>query len=385
VARDRHSSKDNDTNGFIFDVAQKTYTVIDNWLFDTFYCAKCLRSFNQQQDPCPVCKNNEILRLPGLSAHEKLVYAVLKRFAINPARIFPSHSTIAKATSLSVRTVIRAIKGLIKKDLIKVRSNKKLGKSNAYLLFDPFQSLNPIPKAGALKYLEDISDSEQPMPESHTPMTDRHTPPMTESHTKTTTYKSTTTTTGALWLCFSCKEDFKEPKIDKDMFSNETFICPACASNLIFDLTDIPLTHDNLLLILDANDPQKVHKALDVIHFQYKGSEIIHHKKLLISLLKKGIIQPDGFIPYAERKFLSYKNAIAEIERKKKEAAARAMKEKEDEIYFEEAKRRYDALSIKEKESLRKDAIKLLPSILKKHDVAIESAIFKYLMDGEFN
>lgn len=382
MGRRKSDSTDN-TNGFIFDVAQKTYTVIDNWLFDTFYCAKCLRSFNQQPETCPVCKGTEILTLPDLTAYEKLVYAVLKRFAINPSRIFPSHNTIAKATSLSVRTVIRAINGLIKKDLIKVRSNKTIGKSNAYLLFDPFQAINPVPRAGALKYLEDITESSQPMSESHTPLPSSHTPPMTDRHTKTTTYKNTTTTTG-LWLCFSCKENFKAPKIDRDMFSNETFICPACSSNLIFDLTDIPLTQDNLLLILAANDPKKVHEALDVIHFQYKGSEIIHHKKLLISLLKKGLIQPDGFVPYAERKLLSYKRDLVEIERKKKNDAVLSLKKEEEVLYFDEAKRRYDALSTKEKDTIRKDAINVLPSFLKKHDVAIESAIFKYLMESKF-
>lgn len=381
MTRRKNDSTDN-TNGFIFDVAQKTYTVIDNWLFDAFYCVKCLRSFIQPQELCPICKSTEILTLPDLTAYEKLVYAVLKRFAINPSRIFPSHNTIAKATSLSVRTVIRAINGLIKKDLIKVRSNKNLGKSNAYLLFDPFQAINPIPRAGALKYLEDITEGSQPMSERHTPVPPSHTPPMTDRQTKTTIYKTTTKTTS--WLCFLCRENFEEPKIDLDIFKTETYVCPRCSRNLIFDLSDIPLTQDNLLLILAANDPKKVHEALDVIHFQYKGNEIIHHKKLLISLLKKGLIQPDGFVPYAERKFLSYKRSLIETERKRKEEAVLSLKKEKETIYFDEAKRRYDALPKKKKDTLRKDAINVLPSILKKHDVAIESAIFKYLMEGEF-
>ncbi len=63
-------------SGFIFDVSKKSYTVIDNWLFDI-----------------------------DLTEHEKLVYIVLKRFAIEPHRIFPSHNTIAKASSISKRTV----------------------------------------------------------------------------------------------------------------------------------------------------------------------------------------------------------------------------------------------------------------------------------------
>lgn len=382
MTRKNYPSKNDAVNGFIFDVSQKTYTVIDNWLFDSFYCTRCLRSFNQQNGSCPVCKNNEILNLPNLSAFEKIVYATLKRFAVNPSRIFPSHNTIAKATSLSVRTVIRAINRLIKKDLIKVQSNKKIGKSNAYLLFDPFRAINPVPKAGALKYLEDITESSQPLSESHTPMPDSQTPPMSESHTKTTIYKTTTKTTS--WLCFSCRENFTDPGIDKDILNTETFICPACSNNLIFDLSDIPLTQENLLLILDANDPSKVHRALDVIHFQYHGSEIIHHKKLLISLLKKGIIMPDGFIPYAERKLLSFKSALIEVKRTERERLKKLQKENEDRDYFNEAQRRLDSLSKKKKEELRQNAINVLPSVLKKHDVAIENAMFKYLMDGAF-
>ncbi len=373
---------DKSTNGFIFDVSQKTYTVIDNWLFDSYYCARCLRTYGQKHTICNVCKSNEIIDLPELSAQEKIIYAALKRFAINPERIFPSHQTISNATSLSLSTVKRGINGLIKKGLIKVRSNKQIGKSNAYLIFDPFQTVNPIPRAGALKYLEDLTESEAPSSERPTPSSDRPTPPMSERPTKTT--KSLKDTTITSWLCFSCKKELKQTSTQLDLLdATEHIVCPYCASEYIFDLAELPISKDSILRVLEPNDPKKVFTALDVIHFQYEGKDA-NYQKLLLSLLRNGVIIPDQYIPYPDRKLLAIKKETLDSEIKQKQAVARQAKEDDEKKYYDDAKKRYDALTSAKKQELREDAVNSLPPLLKNHELAIENAIFKYLMEGEF-
>ncbi len=382
MARRNEPTPNNSTNGFIFDVSQKTYTVIDNWLFDSYYCARCLRTYTQNLATCPVCKSNEIINLPELSAQEKIIYAVLKRYAINPDRIFPSHNTISNATSLSLSTVKRGIKGLMKKDLIKVRSNKTVGKSNAYLLFDPFQSVNPSPRAGALKYLEDLTEIAEPGSERPTPSSDRTTPPSSERPTKTTISLKDTTTTA--WLCFSCKKELKQTTTQLDLLdSTEHIICPYCASEYIFDLSELPVSKDTILRILEPNDPKKVFTALDVIHFQYEGKDA-NYQKLLLSFLRKGVVIPDQYIPYPERKLLALKKESLKTEIEQKQAEAKRAKEAEEKKYYDEAKKRYDALPMTKQKVIRADAVKSLPPLLKKHKLAIENAIFKYLMEGEF-
>ena len=54
------------------------------------------------------------LAVPGLNASERLVFTILADRADKDGNCFPSQAWIAKHTGLSIRTVIRSLKGLEK-------------------------------------------------------------------------------------------------------------------------------------------------------------------------------------------------------------------------------------------------------------------------------
>ncbi len=340
----------NDTinhTGFIFDVSKKSYTVIDNWLFDT-----------------------------DLTEHEKLVYIVLKRFAIEPNRIFPSHNTIAKAAAISKRTVIRAIEGLVKKKLIIVRSQKSIGRSNVYLLCDISQVQEAF-KIGFLKLIEGMPESHRGMPESHRGMPESHRG-MPESHTSITSINTIKTTHTTALLCFSCKKDFSEPKFQLDFENKEYESCPYCLSKLILNLSKIPLSKKTVLQILKSHEPDKVFLAIDLIRFQYRNTtEVKNYQRLLLGLLRKDIIMPDDYVPFHERR-------TEEIKKKRKEKEKEDTKLKgkaEEKAYFEEAERRYNSLMKEERDKLEKKVKESLPPILRSIKGAVKAKVFEILME----
>jgi DNA-directed RNA polymerase subunit RPC12/RpoP len=337
-----------DDSGFLFDATRKTYTVIDNWLFEE-----------------------------ALTKHEKLVYIVLKRYAINPARIFPSHSTIARAASISVRTVIRALSGLTEKKLVLMQSNKGVGRSNIYVLFDP-PGGNGGGGSGAANTIEDgMSGRHTPMPDSHTGMTKGQTGyASVADYNYVVKLHSKNTTT---FLCFLCGKEFEEPAIQRDILRREVEACPKCASVFFLSPSEIPLSKKALLQLLRSHDPEKVFMTIDIINFQYNGKGIENYQRLLMGLLKKEIIVPEGYVPHTLRR-------IEERERKikagEKEALKREM-ELHDSRYRKEAERRLKALSNKERKKVEALAKEGLPDFLRKSKVSVRFAVYKQLMGKE--
>lgn len=87
----------------------------------------------------------DILNVPDLTTHEKMVYVILRSFA-NPhkAEAFPSYETIARMGSMSRRHAINCVKRLVEKGLIlkeerlDVTKNRKIrNTSNLYKLQTP--------------------------------------------------------------------------------------------------------------------------------------------------------------------------------------------------------------------------------------------------------
>ena len=93
------------TPSLIFDVSQRSYTVIDNWLFEA-----------------------------PLSIHEKMTFIALKRHAWSDSKCFPSLRTLAADISSSPDTVSRALRGLMDKGLVRCVSGKEKGVPNVYLV-----------------------------------------------------------------------------------------------------------------------------------------------------------------------------------------------------------------------------------------------------------
>ena len=124
------------TSSLIFDVSQRSYTVIDNWLFDA-----------------------------PLSIHEKMTFIALKRHAWSDSKCFPSLRTLAADISSSPDTVSRALRGLMDKGLVRCVSGKEKGVPNVYLV-GPFtgelapEIQNVIEKSNKiLKISEGTADS----------------------------------------------------------------------------------------------------------------------------------------------------------------------------------------------------------------------------------
>jgi len=334
-----------DDNGFIFDLTKRTYTVVDNWLFD--------------QD---------------LNKHEKLVYIVLKRYSINPARIFPAHSTIARAASISVSTVIRALHGLIQKNLIKMMSNKRIGRSNIYILCDPSQSKG-VCQTGTLKYLEGMSEGNTPQSDGKTGIAERQTGYVTGTD-KNNNLKLHTKTTTTL-LCFSCGKEFEEPVIHRDILKGKVETCPNCVSVFFLSPSEIPIPKKSLLQLLKNNDPEKLCLTIDIIKFQYNGKKIGNYQRLLMGLLKKEIMIPEGYVPHTLRRIEERKREKRERERK----AAELRSELEQQTHMEEAERKYNALSEKDRIKIETLVKQDLPGFLKTSKAAVDSAVHKYLME----
>ena len=87
----------------------------------------------------------DILDVPDLTTHEKMVYIVLRSY-VNPTdpTAFPSYSTIAEKASMSRRHAMRCVESLIEKGLIRkemrltvTKGRKIKNSSNLYTLITP--------------------------------------------------------------------------------------------------------------------------------------------------------------------------------------------------------------------------------------------------------
>lgn len=75
---------------------------------------------------------NKVLLSNKLNSCEKLVLCVIKMHIMDNKDCFPSRPLIAEESGFYVRTVDKAIKGLVKHRFVKVK--KRHGKSNLYKL-----------------------------------------------------------------------------------------------------------------------------------------------------------------------------------------------------------------------------------------------------------
>lgn len=100
---------------------------------------------------------NDFLESTILTSYEKIVFIVLKKFADNKNRCFPSLSKISKNSGLSKRKVQNIIKSLEEKKIISVKKRKKEDgglTSNLYVLHD----LKEIWTAESSQEIESIVD-----------------------------------------------------------------------------------------------------------------------------------------------------------------------------------------------------------------------------------
>jgi hypothetical protein len=81
---------------------------------------------------------NIVLRMPGLSADAKLVYAGLLSYAWRDRQCYPGHRRLAEDLGLSRHTIMRRINELESIGLLAVTHRKHEGKTNLYV----FKSLN---------------------------------------------------------------------------------------------------------------------------------------------------------------------------------------------------------------------------------------------------
>lgn len=134
-----------------------------------------------------------LLKLPMLSANEKLVYIVLKSYASQDGSIFPSAKRIGMDASLSPRAVQRAIDGLSDPDrlfgmplvTVKPRFDGDKQISNEYTLHSPKPILQKILGQATLlpkkeQFIGDKLDL-PPVTETGAPLSHRQAPPVRES------------------------------------------------------------------------------------------------------------------------------------------------------------------------------------------------------------
>jgi hypothetical protein len=112
----------------------------------------------------------DILHLPNLTTHEKMVYTVLRSFA-NPHKpeAFPSYETIARLGSMTRRHAINCVnklveKGFIKKEIrLEVSKNRKIkNTSNLYTLQTPKVVNNDIHHPSECDSLPLVNDIHHP-------------------------------------------------------------------------------------------------------------------------------------------------------------------------------------------------------------------------------
>ncbi len=309
-----------------FQTSDKSFTIIDNWLLDS-----------------------------NLTIHEKIVFIAIKRYVIKSDHATIPHENIARVASLSASAVKRAIKSLVKKKLLYVKSNRKSFKPNEYFLHY-FRSSHGTTKAP-------FSSPPRPTIGSSPG------PSFKNNYLKNTHL-----------VCCGCKKAINETIkiIDSDGFEYD--ICSTCHSDLIVDTSRSSIKIDaySLLNILKKYDSEDVLKAIDVIEFKCEQKEkISSFSGLLVYMLKNGIILPENYISHIERRRKKF-----HLERIKQKVDADKQKvEAEHLAKRENAEKQYEALTSREKNTLKLRAKKELPLILHKFDRCIHERMIDILIN----
>ncbi len=278
-----------DLKGIIIDHTNK-YTVVENWLFER----------------------------GDLSAGDKLIYVVLKSWA-NCERIWPSHKTIARKSSVSVATVKRSLNNLRGKKLLIVESGKGSGGCNIYHLCGP----EGIPKGVAHRELPSLAQPERPGSSQR-------------ATTNTSLQIQDTTTTAVVVV-----DDIKK----------------------LINGTPFQGIDEQALMKLSKKYGFKlVFDSLDMLIQTYRqsGKFVNDSTAVLASGLSKGVIPPSGYVPYHQR---------IENERKTKETAdlrqaADAKKKEAEEEAFNAKVAQFDALPLHDQDKwLKRARTELSPSL----------------------
>lgn len=77
---------------------------------------------------------NKLITSKKLTSIEKLVCIVLVAYRMDNKDCFPSRNTISENSSLNIKTIDKAIRGLVSKKFIKKLTI--IGRSNTYILDD---------------------------------------------------------------------------------------------------------------------------------------------------------------------------------------------------------------------------------------------------------
>ncbi len=250
---------------------------------------------------------------------------------------------------------------LIKKRLLRVKSNKRTFKPNDYSLPNPRSSHRP---------------TKTPHSSSVRPTTgSSHRPTFANTYLKNTQQQI---------VCCSCKDFISETILFHDADGIEYRGCPACQSDLVIDFSkgSIGIDAESVINLLRKHDANEVFSAIDVIsHKQRTGERVANSTGLLIHMLKHGVIFPESYMPPAERRkrdaYLKMQKAKEDAEKKKEEAEYLAKQLKAEKLY--------NSLTAKEKDALRERARAELPSVLHGFKQCIGAKMIELLTRADEN
>ncbi|MFC1769709.1 hypothetical protein ACFLZI_01475, partial [Nitrospirota bacterium] len=195
-----------------FNLNDKTFTIIDNWLLDS-----------------------------DLSAHEKLVCIAIKRLLKQHKEAEISHGRLTKVTSLSHSAIKRAINKLIERDILHVKSQKGQFRANIYRLRSPVRP-TMSPSGSSVRPTEEANSSPV-RPTARRP--------------EGSTGSNTVSKNKHLHLvCCDCRKAIGETKSLNNAEGITWDICPDCGSKMIVDTSQQwkSLGVESLLNILNKHD-----------------------------------------------------------------------------------------------------------------------------------
>jgi hypothetical protein len=125
-----------------------------------------------------------------------------------------------------------------------------------------------------------------------------------------------------IFFCLSCQKKFDKYQEQKNIDGLFVPVCPYCQKKYIIETAKVLLTPKALKEFLKFYKPEKLFKTIDIVDFQKrKGQKIESYQKYLMTLLVKGVIEPEGYKTPEERlKEEEERKKVLEEERKKKQA-----------------------------------------------------------------